>query len=102
MADRIEDPAHPDDRPPPKARRLDRHRPDHRRAEDRVEPTWPHFDEGEDRPVSELAGELQGADPPFGTDLHPPLPLERHGRFWSFRPPGSERRDSDFGPDEAP
>ncbi|MEP6697263.1 MAG: hypothetical protein ABJA34_10335 [Pseudonocardiales bacterium] len=64
-----------------------------------IEPTWPT--EGDDRPVNELAAEHQGAAPPFGDDIELPVPLERHGRHYVVRPPGSERHDTDFGGDES-
>jgi len=68
-------------------------RPDH------IERAWPG--EGEDHPVSELVSQRQGADTPFGNDVELPLPLERHGRHWVVREPGTERRDTDFGGDES-
>ncbi|MDQ6875129.1 MAG: hypothetical protein M3042_08740 [Actinomycetota bacterium] len=65
-----------------------------------VEPTWPARSE-DDKPVSELAAEHQGAQSPFGSDIALPVPLERHGRHYVVRPPGAERHDTDYGGDEA-
>lgn len=63
-----------------------------------IEPAWPSDEEG--HPVSEFLSQRQGSDAPFG-EVELPLPLERHGRNWVIRQPGTERRDTDFGGDEA-
>ena len=65
-----------------------------------VEPTWPAAS-ADDHPVSELASDHQGAAAPFGDDIELPVPLERHGRHWTVRPPGTERHDTDYGGDES-
>ncbi len=65
-----------------------------------VDPTWP-VHSADDKPVSELAAPWQGAQSPFGEHIELPVPLERHGRHYTVRPPGSERHDTDFGGDEA-
>ncbi|MGB9376952.1 MAG: hypothetical protein WCB04_05490 [Mycobacteriales bacterium] len=67
-----------------------------KRAE-HIERAWPNGPD--EHPVAELVGELQGADRPYG-ELELPLPLERHGKHWVIREPGTERRDTDFGGDE--
>lgn len=64
-----------------------------------IEPTWPVGD-GEE-PVNELASDHQGAKSPFGDDIVLPVALERHGRHYTVRAPGSERHDTDFGGDES-
>ncbi len=71
----------------------------HNKHPEHIEPTWP-ADEDE-HPVAQLVAERQGADTPFGNDVELPLPLERHGRHWVVREPGTERHDTDFGGDEA-
>ena len=76
----------------------DPHAPKH---PERIEPTWPHSEDGAN-PVSELAAEAQGAESPFGSDVELPVPLERHGRIWGTRPEGSERHDTPYAPDEGP
>ncbi len=63
-----------------------------------IESAWPS-DAGE-HPVSELISKRQGADTPYG-EVDLPLPLERHGRHWVVREPGTPRRDTDFGGDES-
>lgn len=65
---------------------------------DHVERAWPTG--ADDHPVTELVSQRQGADIPFG-QVELPLPLERHGRHWVVREPGTERRDTDFGGDES-
>ena len=65
-----------------------------------IEPTWPSSSP-DDHPVTEVAAQRQGADAPFGNDFELPLPLERHGRHWVVREPGTERHDTDFGGDES-
>ncbi|MDP9240522.1 MAG: hypothetical protein M3O55_07760 [Actinomycetota bacterium] len=64
-----------------------------------IEPSWPAHGDG--KPVNELAAEHQGAESPFGDDMDLPAPIERHGRHYVVRPPGSERHDTDFGGDES-
>ncbi len=67
---------------------------------DEVEPNWP-ADSADGKPVNELVADHQGAKSPFGDDIVLPVQLERHGRHYVVRPPGTERRDTDFGGDEA-
>lgn len=51
----------------------------HRSAHaDRIESTWPR--NGGDEPVSELASEHQGAEAPYGSDVHPPIDLAAYRR----------------------
>lgn len=66
---------------------------------DYIEPTWPASDD--EHPVTELASDIQGADRPFGADIPIPAPIERHGRHWVLRPPGTPRHDIDYGGDES-
>ena len=67
---------------------------------EQVEPSWPG-DSPDDKPVNELVSDHQGAKSPFGDDIELPVALERHGRHYSVRSPGSERHDTDFGGDES-
>ncbi len=62
-----------------------------------IEPTWP--DSEDEHPVTELVADIAGADRPFGSDVPIPAPIERHGRHWVMRAPGTERHDIDFGGD---
>lgn len=48
---------------------------------ERIDPDWPHYDQGEDHAVSELTSETQGAQMPFG-DIDLPADLERDGHSW--------------------
>lgn len=66
---------------------------------DEIEPGWPTGEGAE--PVNELISDHQGAKVPFGDDIVLPVALERHGRHYTVRPPGSERHDTDFGGDES-
>jgi hypothetical protein len=43
-----------------------------------------------------IAAEVQGAEPPFGSDVHPPVPLERHGQRWTVREEGTPRHDTEY------
>ena len=63
---------------------------------ERIEETWPTYEGGDEHPVSELAAEVQGAEPPFGSDVHPPVPIERHGLRWTVREEGTARHDTDY------
>jgi len=62
---------------------------------EQIEETWPETDDG-GLAVSEIATTRQGALAPFGDDVHPPIPLERHGRQWAPRRPGTERHDTEY------
>ena len=68
----------------------------HEKHPERIEETWPTYESGDEHPVSELAAEVQGAEPPFGSDVHPPVPLERHGQRWTVREEGTPRHDTEY------
>ncbi len=67
---------------------------------EQIDPTWP-ADTAGDSSVNEFLADHQGAKSPFGDDISLPVALERHGRHYTPRAPGSERRDTDFGGDES-